>query len=225
MEYYGLLFSIDGLMDALSQEEMEQQIFNRLDTERRKKAELCKTRRKRAQSVGAGLLLQLGVQRLQREKLFCCKIEKISMELLLGELEKTVEISYGYGERGKPYFEKIPLYFNVSHSDDYVVCVFSNQEIGVDLQCVGEMADSRLDRMVRHFFSQPEVEMWDGLSVTERKHFFYQQWSRKEAYGKLSGEGILSCVGKNIDVVQVGQWIEHDDDKHTMYYLSICSET
>ena len=42
-----------------------------------------------------------------------------------------------YNEYGKPYLESGGLFFNLSHSGEYVACAISDKEIGIDTMCSG----------------------------------------------------------------------------------------
>ena len=71
-------------------------------------------------------------------------IEKnITTEELLKKVLKKYHIKYDifYNENRKPYVKNNPIYFNISHSGEYIVCVVSDKEIGVDIQ---EVYDSSL---------------------------------------------------------------------------------
>lgn len=104
----------------------------------------------------------------------------------VGEIART--------DRGKPYFpQRRDLFFSVSHSGEYFVCAFSPSPIGVDLQEIGhlrsETPDSavpRLKRMAKRFFHPSEAEYAED--DTYRR--FFRVWTAKEAYVKLTGQGI-----------------------------------
>ena len=104
----------------------------------------------------------------------------------VGEIART--------DRGRPYFpQRRDLFFSVSHSGEYFVCAFSPSPIGVDLQEIGhlrsETPDSavpRLKRMAKRFFHPSEAEYAED--DTYRR--FFRVWTAKEAYVKLTGQGI-----------------------------------
>ena len=95
---------------------------------------------------------------------------------------------------GKPYFRDLPVYFNLSHSGEYVLCAVSTEEIGADIQ---QHCGKDVGKLARRFF--PERE-WTALERAgeERERLFYRLWARKEAYGKLTGKGVADALGVDL---------------------------
>lgn len=80
------------------------------------------------------------------------------------------------------------LHFNISHSGEVALCGVADREIGVD---VGQLKyHDDIERVARHFVSADEVRSLDALPMTDRAHFFFRTWVRKEAYVKATGEGL-----------------------------------
>lgn len=98
----------------------------------------------------------------------------------------TIEVS----EKGKPYIPNSKIHFNLSHSGDLVLCVSGENEIGCDVEVIGEYREN----IVSRYFSLPEQER---LSLSENKEKdFTKLWTLKESILKYSGEGMsggLSC--------------------------------
>ena len=122
-------------------------------------------------------------------------LECFSVEELLAVLDRKVtEPCYQYGKSGKPYLTDHPFQFNLSHSGNYVFCGVSEQEIGVDIQKIQGNQELRL---AKRFFAGPERRALEACGDEERRRrMFFRMWVRKEAYGKLTGEGIAGTVGK-----------------------------
>lgn len=109
---------------------------------------------------------------------------------------RPIELVMGYGEKGKPYLREYPLFFNLSHSGEYVVCAVSDREIGVDIQ---KCSDVDVGRIAERFFSKEECKALEGCgTVEERRRLFFRLWVRKEAYGKLLGEGITGVISESL---------------------------
>ena len=229
------LLSIKELIDADGSEQLMERACLLLDQERFRKLQSIKPGRKRAESVGAGLLLQLAVQQAMQsaqvpgsandgvQVLRCANggaqvpvcandmarvpgcandvaqapgITEVTLPEIFENVQEPARIQYRYGEFGKPYFENLPYYFSISHSAEYVFLVLSTQEVGADIQYVN--AGVR-EGIVRRFFSEAEREIWMRCGEeTERRELFYKLWCRKEAYAKLTGEGIPAVLGKNM---------------------------
>lgn len=104
------------------------------------------------------------------------------------------EICFGYRSAGKPYLKGARrasgLQFNLSHSNGVaLIALCADEEPGVDLELIREMDD--LESIVRRFFGPEEIQQWIGLSNELRTRAFFDCWTRKEAYVKALGAGLL----------------------------------
>jgi len=91
-------------------------------------------------------------------------------------------------EHGKPYLRHHPVYFNVSHSGDYVALAISENNVGVDIEKL------RLNKMrvARRFFSDTEINRLQASEIPDQD--FTRLWSLKEAYLKYSGSGLTEAL-------------------------------
>ena len=92
-------------------------------------------------------------------------------------------------ERGKPYFPNYPsVLFSVSHSGGIFACAFSGEPVGVDIQEYKNRPDEaeRCRKIAARFFHRDEIDALDADTVSA----FYNIWTAKEAYVKLTGQGI-----------------------------------
>jgi 4'-phosphopantetheinyl transferase len=109
------------------------------------------------------------------------------------------KIRFCYNPHGKPELAMAPqgtpslrdrLQFNMAHSEDLAILAISQgRRVGVDVEQIrsgfanGTVADS--------FFTSHEVAALDSLSPSERERAFFACWTRKEAYLKARGEGLI----------------------------------
>ncbi len=202
-----------------------------VDPVRCKKAERLKGIGAKAASLGAGMLLQkVALDVMDRtentEILFLEEDELLAVlqARMLSEQTPPFSFFYEYGEQGKPQIVNFPKKFNLSHSGDYVVCGVSNGEVGVDIQKWVPYKERTAER----FFAKEEWELQQEKDEPERTELFYRLWSRKEAYGKYTGQGIGSAVGEDFSNEQKWQekqicfreWILEDG-----YSLAVCYGT
>ncbi len=125
-------------------------------------------------------------------------LHEYTVSRLLGSLPAPLELRMDYGEKGKPYLRDYPFYFNLSHSGVYVICAVSDREVGADIQRCSMEKGERLERIARRFFSPEELAaLVCCREQAERAQLFYRLWTRKEAYGKLTGRGIGAALDKN----------------------------
>ena len=179
-----------------------------VDPVRCKKAERLKGIGAKAASLGAGMLLQKMAMDLTEgventDILFLEEDELLAVlqARMLSEQTPPFSFFYKYGEQGKTQIVNFPKKFNLSHSGDYVVCGVSNGEVGVDIQKWVPYKERTAER----FFAKEEWELLQEKDEQERTELFYRLWSRKEAYGKYTGQGIGSAVGEDFSNEQKWQ--------------------
>jgi 4'-phosphopantetheinyl transferase len=114
-------------------------------------------------------------------------------ELLAGYLDERPErIRFVEGRHGKPELAEAgsALRFNVSHSGERALCALSlRRELGVDIEQLRELADA--EALARRFFSAAESAELAALPEPQRLAAFFRCWTRKEAYLKAVGAGLL----------------------------------
>lgn len=193
------LLSLEEFLEGADKESIFREAFNKVDGVRREKVERMRSEKSRAACLGAGLLLQFAVQAALRET----EREEAGYELavytasqVLKQLDGLLDLKMYYGGNGKPYLEDYPFYFNLSHSGNYVVCAVSPREVGVDIQ---EYRQVDMERLSGRFFSEEEQSVLKSCTNgKEQCKLFYRLWTRKEAYGKLTGEGIAAVIDKSV---------------------------
>lgn len=92
---------------------------------------------------------------------------------------------------GKPLIKNIDFEFNISHSGNMVVCVFSKEQVGIDIEEIIKM-DFENFNSIFTTAELDEIKNSDGLK-------FYELWTAKEAVVKAIGKG-LSIPISNIEV-------------------------
>ena len=82
------------------------------------------------------------------------------------------------GEYGKPFFTLEPsIHYNISHSGKYVLCILSDQEVGIDVQEHTRVnREQMLSRMVPPEMIRPILDSDDPEKA------FFAQWALREAY-------------------------------------------
>ncbi|CAM1357019.1 4'-phosphopantetheinyl transferase family protein [Tenacibaculum halocynthiae] len=131
-------------------------------------------------------------------------------------LLRTSMLQFGYNhslefikmtKHGKPYFENSPFAFNISHSEEYVVCAISNDEkvsLGIDIEKVKPIELNSFSSV----FSPEEKQEINSYNK------FYTCWTRKEAVVKADGRG-LTIPLNTINTLNLSTKLENEK-----YYLS-----
>ncbi len=102
-------------------------------------------------------------------------------------------------KNGKPYLQNHPsIYFNISHCNGAVCCIFGSSPVGIDVQEVRRFSMSSAMKVC----SPEEIERINNAAEPDLE--FCRIWTVKEALSKLSGDGIfrdvrsLSAEGVNV---------------------------
>jgi len=98
------------------------------------------------------------------------------------------DILYTYNSFGKPYLpKKFDLFFNATHSGEWVACIIDNKEVGIDIQEI-----QALDyEVVKHVFSVEQSKEFKKMDRDRQIEFFYEIWALKESYIKFDGRGLF----------------------------------
>jgi len=120
-------------------------------------------------------------------------LRRLSGEALVGiALREYWDLSLGTyrigrEEKGKPFIiGRENVFFNLSHSGEYVVCAVSDREIGVDIE---KRAKARME-VAERFFHEREVRALRPLSEMDRDRLFFDYWAVKESFLKYTGTGL-----------------------------------
>ena len=104
------------------------------------------------------------------------------------------------------------VYYNVSHSGDWILIAVARSEIGVDIEFMNPVFD--FNDVMPDIFMPGEVAFVNELDPVER---FFTLWTRKEALAKATGQGlnqnfmsIPALEGEHLidgmDAPSVGDW-------------------
>ena len=128
------------------------------------------------------------------------------------------KIEFYNNEYGKPYLLNSKIYFNISHSGKLLAIGISSDEVGVDIELVQERKYQ--DDVVKRTFNEKEQEIYNG---NKQVTYFYDVWTKKEAYVKLIGTGIRNMFKDlpiEYDEVIITKKIHYLDND---YYLSLAT--
>lgn len=93
---------------------------------------------------------------------------------------------FNIGEHGKPYLTNYEgIFFNISHCKEAVAVCVGGHELGIDVEGRRRFSTGLLQRA----FNDEEQETIVNAAEPEKE--FARQWTRKEAWFKYTGTGIL----------------------------------
>lgn len=194
---------------VLKDEDLYGKLYARLDAERRAKVDRFRFPKDRRLSVGAGALLMYALQK-----------------------ENVGNVSIEVKPTGKPYLAgKESLFFNLSHSENKVMCAVADKEVGCDVERKTEFDQA----LASYVMTKQEFQQIYGLeSEAKQQEMFFRLWTLKESYMKATGLGIrlepgtfgMKVEKESISVIppvdeQVFNFKEYDMDDG--YCYSCCS--
>lgn len=219
-------------VEELNNKARQDMILAGLNLKRQEKVQKCRREGDRLRSLAAGALLQYGIGQRQQSGMAHRRQEETGGGSFVPEYvawshletffaQPTSDLNLREDAHGKPYLEGNSLHFNLSHSGNIVVCAVSDREVGVDVQ---ESVPVSHEKLWERFFEEREKVLLRGCeSDEEREALFYRLWVQKEAYGKLTGEGIPEGlkVSPGADRAKLGICVE-EFVPAPGYYGAVC---
>ncbi|MCP1102726.1 4'-phosphopantetheinyl transferase [Aequitasia blattaphilus] len=142
------------------------------------------------------------------------KITSILGGLLIQRGLDKERVEFYFNSHGKPKARQSNLEFNLSHSGNHLLCSVSNEgAIGVDIE---RKREAPLPLMKRYFHPE-EIEYVDG------KKKFFEIWTKKEAYVKMTGEGLTKELS-GINTFRIPAFFQTEETKETIYTLCMRKE-
>lgn len=129
-----------------------------------------------------------------------------------------------FGSHGKPYFDpSLSIFFNFSHSGNYIGAAFSNIEMGFDIECVKERKN--FQGLCKKVLTEPEKNYIFKLSEKEQREFFTLLWTVRESLLKDSGLGLVGLSSLSFDIEkEIGRAIDNQPLLVNSYFLGALSE-
>jgi len=124
-----------------------------------------------------------------RDRLLCAKSYMMLSDLLKEKYGIYDKPDFEFGPHGKPYLLDSDKFFNLSHCPKGILCVVGDEEIGCDVEEIVPDLDMDLCRMCFNEKEQDHI-----LSSPQPTVEFTRLWTRKEAYLKLTGEGLSDSL-------------------------------
>ena len=123
-------------------------------------------------------------------------------------------LEFALGEKGKPLLPDHPhLHFNLSHSGSLMaLAVTGAGPVGVDVERID--TTHRLDDLVDRYFAPAEAAAFRALEEPLRPQAFFDIWTRKEAFIKVTGEGLSRGLASFEVTVAKPAGLERVDGAH-----------
>lgn len=128
---------------------------------------------------------------------------------------KNTDIRFEHGAHGKPfYIGRDNFHFSVSHTKNMIAAAFYDHSVGIDI----ESSDRQSYNIAKRCCTADELEFLDMSDKKDRE--FIRIWTKKEAFSKLTGEGI----GMDYRTFSVLSDSRIKTFEHSGYFISAVSE-
>lgn len=177
--------------------EIEMHLCTQLSKERQEKINRYRFDIDKRLALYSGLLVRMGIQTFWN---IPCK-----------------EQAFAWNTTKKPYFmcEDQNIHFNLSHTRNAIVCAYSNQPIGVDIERVKLPFHKEI---LRYYSAEEQLQCQQGAE-REQAISFYTIWTRKEACVKCDGTGLtVELADIPTDLPQLETWNMGE------YLISVCTK-
>lgn len=145
----------------------------------------------------------------RREKVLHCKNESDKQRSLLA----GILLQYGVGNDR----QRKQIFYSISHSGDYVVCVLSDRKVGIDIEnkfrkVFSEEKEIQMDKIAKRCLTMGEEIKYFSTEKKERADLLLEFWTRKESYSKAFGKGLamdFSTIDtQKLDDYYWSDWLE-----------------
>ncbi len=136
------------------------------------------------------------------------------LRLILAQYIKNIhprDINLQYHTYGKPYLHDDLVHFSVSHCDSLLVIAVSHRHvIGIDIERLNTIYQDDLSAFV---LSHKESSVHQQLKKIAQEAYFLHCWTRKEAYLKAIGTGLVN----HLNLIDTSEEYIIDQGKQTTY--------
>lgn len=120
-----------------------------------------------------------------------------------------------YNEKNKPLADN--CYVSISHSENMVVVCKCENPVGIDIEKIDY--DRDITKIAERFYHGKELETF---RKTPTPDVFFEIWTKKEAYSKISGEGVGE-VFNGFDVFSLENY-KFETERIENFMLSVCEK-
>ena len=155
----------------------------------------------------------------RKEKILQCKQEEDKQRSLLAG------VLFNYGLENNRNAKQV--FYSISHSGDYVICVLADRRVGVDIEnrfrsLFSEEKKEQRNKVARKCFTMGESIEYHSRDEEEKIEYMLDLWTKKESYSKAIGKGLgldFSLIDtQEMDALFWSGWLEKG------YYCSLYVE-
>lgn len=134
---------------------------------------------------------------------YCClKSYEMLTDLLASTSYKLdPRPTFIYNEHGAPSLSGGP-YFSISHCKQGIAVAISDEPIGIDIEAIRPLSEGLVQKAMN-----PQEQAQIAAAANPEQEFI-RLWTRKEAYVKMKGTGIISDMHKILCDMLPVNWME-----------------
>ncbi len=135
---------------------------------------------------------------------YCCLKSYELLQQLLASTPYTLHStpSFLYNEHGAPYLQNGP-YLSISHCKQGIAVVVSDYPVGIDIEGIRTISEGLVQKAM-NTDEQHQIAASANPDIE-----FIRLWTRKEAYVKMQGTGIISDMHQILADKSKVEWYEH----------------
>src|SRR3712207_1429872 len=127
-------------------------------------------------------------KKIQRKDQYRTAIAEILLKMIFINELNLRKIYFSRTRDGVLFFKNWENYFfSISHSENYIVVIVSNFEVGIDIQFMNK----NMIKIANRFFYPEEIEYVYRTEEKIEEHF-YEVWTKKESYYKYMNHKLHS---------------------------------
>ena len=145
----------------------------------------------------------------RKEKVLRCRNEVDKQRSLLAG------ILLQYGLKQDRFAKQV--FYSISHSGNYVICVLSDRRVGIDIEnkfrsAFSEAKIERLEKIAKKCLTMGEEIRFFNCDDEEKADTLIRFWTRKESYSKALGIGLAMDFAQidteKMDALYWSDWLE-----------------
>jgi 4'-phosphopantetheinyl transferase len=149
-----------------------------------------------------------------------CVLSFLLLEYGLKEagISREEGLHFTYGRYEKPYLKEGNIFFNISHTEDKIICCIADNECGADIEKIKPLKED----LIRRVCSDEEINML--LESKNKEELFTKLWTMKESYIKYKGASIGMDL-KKIRILIQKESVFVQSSKYGQYIISVSSSS
>lgn len=160
------------------------------------------------------------------------RYSSITGEILLDELLKEYykinyeNLIFEVNKYGKPYIKNKSIFYNISHSFEYIITAISDHEIGIDIEKIRTTSIKNINQ-----FATDKEKEYILSSNTKIEKRLFEIYTLKEAYFKMKGSNLNHIKEVEFEIINYDNIICNDRnvslkliDEVKGYVVAICEK-